>query len=611
MANPATQQRVRLRPENPFDLIRLLARSQTDPRKAVAELAQNSLDANAREVEISWFNEAGQRVLRVFDDGEGIFPEMDRPEALRRIAQTIGHSHKRDLSPVQRRELMVLGKYGIGLIGFWSIGEVMEIRSRVGGKDPWCLQLVEDKSDGKLYRPRARRLTEEPTYTQITIRHLHEVARRQIRPARLQAYLAAELRGQLLRRDVKFRIRDRVARGRARKEFFVEARPFIGVPLTEFAELDVRGHEPARLELYLVSAEEERTGTVALACGGTTVLDDLAAIRGDEEEASPWSSGQLEGVVDYPDLTVSPGSRRGFVPDSACVAFFEALTLLETRLWTRLREEERKRAEQRNHQVARDIRRAFRSVATHLPEYDLFEVKGGSRGAPDISSPEGALLGEAEPGEPPSFASPAESTREAGSVEEEEAALFPPGPLSSVRLEPSTVRLAPGSMRSLRARALDAHGRAAQGAVRFQWNREGGGDLVPKGSQAWYTAPDSSSSATVRVIATQEDITAEATAEITVLEELAGREKVSGIPEPHPVHAPSEPWRSRMRGARWEFNDGHPDYLAVVPTESRRLRYLIHLFTKEVVLRNFGHPSDDHLLERMVQVLTHLHARSG
>ena len=48
MANPATQQRVRLRPENPFELIRLLARSQTDPRKAVAELAQNSLDANAR-----------------------------------------------------------------------------------------------------------------------------------------------------------------------------------------------------------------------------------------------------------------------------------------------------------------------------------------------------------------------------------------------------------------------------------------------------------------------------------------------------------------------------------------------------------------------------------
>ena len=73
------------------------------------------------------------------------------------------------------------------------------------------------------------------------------MARRQIRPARLQAYLAAELRGQLLRRDVTFRIRDRVARGRARKEFFVEARPFLGVPLREFTELEVQGHVTSRL----------------------------------------------------------------------------------------------------------------------------------------------------------------------------------------------------------------------------------------------------------------------------------------------------------------------------------------------------------------------------
>jgi hypothetical protein len=35
---------VRLRPANPFDLIRLIAESQNDPRKAIAELVQNSLD---------------------------------------------------------------------------------------------------------------------------------------------------------------------------------------------------------------------------------------------------------------------------------------------------------------------------------------------------------------------------------------------------------------------------------------------------------------------------------------------------------------------------------------------------------------------------------------
>jgi hypothetical protein len=38
----------------------------------------------------------------------------------------------------------------------------------------------------------------------------------------------------------------------------------------------------------------------------------------------------------------------------------------------------------------------------------------------------------------------------------------------------------------------------------------------------------------------------------------------------------------------------------------RRLRYLVHLFAKEIVVRNFGSPSDAALLERMVEVLTHV-----
>jgi hypothetical protein len=39
---------IKLKPADPFDLIRWLARSQSDPRKAVAELVENSLDANVR-----------------------------------------------------------------------------------------------------------------------------------------------------------------------------------------------------------------------------------------------------------------------------------------------------------------------------------------------------------------------------------------------------------------------------------------------------------------------------------------------------------------------------------------------------------------------------------
>ena len=55
----------RLRAADPFELIRWLARSQTDPRKALAELVQNSLDAQARTVTITRLRERGVTTLRV------------------------------------------------------------------------------------------------------------------------------------------------------------------------------------------------------------------------------------------------------------------------------------------------------------------------------------------------------------------------------------------------------------------------------------------------------------------------------------------------------------------------------------------------------------------
>src|SRR3989441_10841039 len=90
-----------LRPADPFDLIRWLARSQTDPRKAVAELVQNSIDAHARRVTVERRRLRGGPGLVVRDDGEGVLPGLGRDEALRFIASNIGSSQKRKLSPEQ------------------------------------------------------------------------------------------------------------------------------------------------------------------------------------------------------------------------------------------------------------------------------------------------------------------------------------------------------------------------------------------------------------------------------------------------------------------------------------------------------------------------------
>ncbi|MBI5364529.1 MAG: ATP-binding protein [Planctomycetes bacterium] len=624
--------RVKLKPADPFDLIRLLARSQNDPRKAVCELVQNSLDAQATHIELHWLNEHGERVLRVRDDGRGVFPELEREDALRRIAQTIGHSHKRALTPEQRRELMALGKYGIGLLGFWSVAQHMSIRSRVAGGDPWVLHLETDREDAKLEKSRARRIDETPTFTEVVLRGVHEGADRQLRPGRLQAYLASELRGQLLSRDVAIHIPDHVARGLAHKHFVVKPQRFLGSAIAELTTLAVPGHEDARLELYLVAPDDERKGRVQLSCGGTTVLDDLAFVDGAEHPRAPWDSGRFEGVVDFPELDVAPGTRRDFQRDLAALAFLDALPQVEMQLMALLREDEVARAEQDQKSVAREIRRLFRNVAFQLPEYELFDVRGRGAG-PGAAAGEGSSAGDGSGASADGVAPPSDGalapagtgeevrTPETGVVENaepsaraeeaEEPSLFPPGPLARVRVTPPRLRIAPLAQRTLHAQALDVDGRRAEPPIEWKWTLDGLGTLTSSGADARFAAADEPGAARIVVRAEQGRHVAEAAVEVQVLAELAAQERASGIPEPTAVHASGERWRSRIKDGRWEYNAGHKDFVAVEATEARRVRYLAHLFAKEIVLRNFGQPEHAEVLERLVQVLTHMEDGRG
>jgi len=69
---------VKLTPADAFDLIRWLARSQSDPRKAVAELVQNAIDARARTIVLERRRRGRRAALVVRDDGQGFEPNKPR-----------------------------------------------------------------------------------------------------------------------------------------------------------------------------------------------------------------------------------------------------------------------------------------------------------------------------------------------------------------------------------------------------------------------------------------------------------------------------------------------------------------------------------------------------
>jgi hypothetical protein len=601
-------QSVLLRPADPFDLIRWLARSQSDPRKAIAELVQNSIDANARCVRIERRRVRRSPALAIRDDGEGVLRELDREEALRTIATNIGCSRKRNLTPLERQAQVVAGKYGIGLLGFWSVGQRMDIRSRVGGSEVFVLRLREDEERAEIFRDRMA-MDSEPTFTEVVITEVHDSATRVLSGRRLAEYLSAELRGPLLASEADVAIHDGLVRGMAPKHFSVVPRRYTGEPLNLPVTVEVPGYSALHVELYFSRGAERPA--VELACAGTLVADDLGALGALGLCEPPWIGRGLSGLIDFPGFTVPPGTRRGVVPDAAAEAFIRALGGLAPLVTAEIDRMDRERGTASNRQVMSDLRRAFRGLRDRLPQYELPAVEGD--GETRASRTSGILpLGEpAGPG-PNGRVEGDEADGEAAASDGDALELFPPGPLETVAILPAEIEIPIGRERRVRAVASDVNGRrlAAKDGLTFTWSAgEGALSFVGNGQRPAIVVSATARPGTresVHLVARQGDRVATAGATVTIVDtsEVDDRTRL-GIPEPELIDEPGATWRSRFFGQRWQVNSGHEDFAALAGDARARLRYLLTLLAKEIVSRTHGGPGADVALEGLVEILAH------
>src|SRR5512146_3129460 len=110
-----------------WNAITIIALSQSNPLKAVAELVENSIDAGARSIVITRGKEKGQHYLRVRDDGEGVRRNADGEPDFHYVATHVCDSIKRRLKTQGRQGLQ--GEFGIGLLSFWTLGEDLYLTS--------------------------------------------------------------------------------------------------------------------------------------------------------------------------------------------------------------------------------------------------------------------------------------------------------------------------------------------------------------------------------------------------------------------------------------------------------------------------------------------------
>jgi hypothetical protein len=418
---------------------------------------------------------------------------------------------------------------------------------------------------------------------------------------KIQWYLASELRDRIRHSQVRVIVVDKLAR----KQYEVEPRAYGGRLLHQLPAVRT-AYGDAYAELYL--AEPDESCRVALTRAGTRVIEDLSTLPG--LERTPWSIRYLQGLIDAPFLNLTPGTRSGIIHDERYAALLEALLPLEKHLNGLIEAQQRAEEEQATQQSLRAIQRAFREALLALPpeEYDWFDVQARSRGDGVPTRP-GSGEGETAPedGEP----------MELGVVEPSQAAgtqrqFFDyAGPLFSVVISPAASTVPVNERRRFRALPRDRSRRRVEEDLQFAWEIvEGPGSLRSTADQeVELIAPGMPGLTRLKVTVIQRDITCAAEALVTVtdsLERVVSTAVVNsrGLPGYTFERAAGELWRSRYDTDRNVIvvNNGHRDFVFATRNRALQLRYLVRLYVKELVLKNFSGISPEQLLERMIEL---------
>ncbi len=512
----------RLRIGDNWNVITIIALSQNNPLKAIAEFVENSIDASLKRT----LKEKGAQGIQ--------------------------------------------GEFGIGLLSFWTVGESLSLLS--SGADGRTYQMEMRKNEPG-YTIAARKALFSHKGTELLVRPLLP-GLRQLSGEKIQNYLAAELRDRIRKSGVRIRILDRSAK----KELEVQPRQYTGRLLHELGSITSERGE-IYLELYLNSQAADNH--VSLFRSGTRVVSSLTEI--DALNVDPWNSGFLQGMIDAPFLQLTPGTRTGIIHDESFEAFGDALENVKSRLRDIISQEKAAEEEQTSRNILKSVQKAFKEAFLTLPpeDYSWFDLHtgarrpgqgSGARGAAAQESPAEAAsqtgcdsAGAAADGSEP-LPAPAEggSGNDAPQEADEPAGgrefFNYPGPLFSAVISPSSVVMKVNAERGFRCVVRDKSRRAIEEGVEILWRiKEGEGRLsVENGEITTFTAPPEPGLSMLEVVATQGEIIIRVQAIVTVSETLidrdpgAGEKGGKGLPSKPPdpglvrqEHVPDPRGRSR------------------------------------------------------------------
>jgi hypothetical protein len=589
----------KLRIADHWNAISIIAKSQTNPLKAVAEFVENSIDARAKQIIIMRGKKKGEFYLKISDDGEGIPRDKQGLPDFRRVATHICDSIKRQFKPEGTKGIQ--GEFGIGLLSFWTVGRNLSMTSCGEDGNTYEMTMAKDSPDFSVTK---KRVLLPFKGTDLMIYPLLP-GLRSLTGEKIQRYLASELRDRIKAAEVTVKVVDRTGR----KELIVVPRQFTGRLLHDLKPTKT-AQDDIYLELYL--SDPGPSNRVGLYRRGTRVLPSITEL--DHFQKEPWTEGYLQGIVDVPFLNLTPGTRHGIIRDDHFDVFCRAMDPVENHL-KQIIDDQRKAEEERSSRlILRRVQRALKEAFLRLPqeEYDWFDIYGGK-----LQKKSGSLFSSG----PIRGGSREENDRESENPEDvpelddndtgQKQFFEYAGPLFSALISPKSSVVSVDKRRKYRVVCRDRSRRVVLENLEYQWDITGGeGHLDENHRESIvFTAPLEPCLTTLEVVVRQGDKTCRDEALITVTDSLMDQSSKTGkankgLPGYTYHRAPGEMWRSRFDIEKnvIVINNGHRDFVYAGKQKSRKLRYICRLFCKELVRHNFPGLQTDELLERMIEL---------
>lgn len=584
----------RLRIGDDWNAITIIALSQNNPLKAIAEFVENSIDAGARHVTITRGKEKGKHYFKIIDDGEGIPCTDEGVPDFKYVATHICDSLKRYLK--QEGVKNVQGEFGIGLLSFWTVGHKLIMIS--SGKDGKTYQMEMEKGKPgytitnchRLFPIKGTQLTILPVLAGI----------RSLNGEKIQRYLASELRDRIRCSEVEIKVIDRTGRA----EYIVEPRKYSGQLLHNLPKI-VTPLGDVYAELYL--DEKNAENHISLFRSGTRVLPSIAVL--DEFCGEPWTSGYFQGIMDVPFLHLTPGTRDGIIRDERFAVLCEAIIQLKEYLRVIAAEQKRAEEERMSKNILHSVQKAFREAILILPreEYDWFDVYEKSKHNLNEKNISRNVFHQEN-----NTAVLSNGNSFITEEKQQQKKFFEfPGPLFSVKILPGSALVQAGKEKSFRAIGMDRKKRQVEENLLFDWViTEGEGNLNKQdGEIIIFQASKEPGLTRIKVTVKQEENVFEAEGIITIVDTLvkspvANIEFSKGLPGYTLESAPGSLWRSRYDEKRniIVINSGHRDFVYAGRQKIRKLRYICRLFAKELIYLNFAGAPTEQLLERMVEL---------